>query len=269
MTTNSYRNPGSSQTINYTTNSDPSLAPGVAAEAGALCARTDVPSIYCHTGPLDTDWTLVGIPGSSGGIAPFFEDFILADAAGQADGWIITVSGPGGTGQIGNTEPTTVGTYELDVLAAPDIASAHLLRDFWRLESGSSKAKIRARANGTPAIGADFNLEIGHIDNAGVPNSVGVYFTAGLALGNSNWWVKLNAVLIDTGILVDNSFHTFRIEFDSISSQWSFYIDDQLVATQAAVGQQNKSLGFTLSGVGAFATLAVADYFFFNTEISR
>jgi len=60
MTFNSYRNPGSSQTINYTIDRDPTLPPGIPADDGALVARTDVPSIYYHSGPLDTDWTLIG-----------------------------------------------------------------------------------------------------------------------------------------------------------------------------------------------------------------
>lgn len=60
MASSSNSVPGSAQTINYTINSDPSLAPGLAAEPGALCARTDLPGIYCHTGPLDTDWSLMG-----------------------------------------------------------------------------------------------------------------------------------------------------------------------------------------------------------------
>ena len=60
MTSSSNSVPGSAQTINYTINSDPSLAPGLAAEPGALCARTDLPGIYCHTGPLDTDWSPMG-----------------------------------------------------------------------------------------------------------------------------------------------------------------------------------------------------------------
>jgi len=68
MTFNSYRNPGSSQTINYTIDRDPTVAPGIPAEAGALVARTDLPSIYYHSGPLDTDWTLIGSGIPSDGI---------------------------------------------------------------------------------------------------------------------------------------------------------------------------------------------------------
>lgn len=68
MTFSSYRNPGSSQTINYTIDRDPTLAPGIPAEDGALVARTDLPSIYYHSGPLDTDWTLIGSGISSDGI---------------------------------------------------------------------------------------------------------------------------------------------------------------------------------------------------------
>jgi hypothetical protein len=70
MTSSSNSVPGSAQTINHTINSDPSLAPGLAAEPGALCARTDLPGIYSHTGPLDTDWSPMG--GSS--LQPPFPD---------------------------------------------------------------------------------------------------------------------------------------------------------------------------------------------------
>lgn len=69
MTSSSYRNPGSSQTINYQIDGDPSIAPGLAAEANALCFRSDIPSLYAHSGPLDTDWTLIG-SGSGGASGP-------------------------------------------------------------------------------------------------------------------------------------------------------------------------------------------------------
>lgn len=78
MTSSSYRNPGSSQTINYTIDSDPSVV-GLAAEAGALCARLDDPSIYCHTGPLDTDWTRMGI-GGGGSSGSLLKDFSVNNA---------------------------------------------------------------------------------------------------------------------------------------------------------------------------------------------
>lgn len=94
MTSSSYRNPGSSQTINYQIDSDPSIAPGLAAEANALCFRSDIPSLYAHSGPLDTDWTQVGVgplaslksivvyaPGMINPSAPYYNNWDDVEAA--------------------------------------------------------------------------------------------------------------------------------------------------------------------------------------------
>jgi len=83
MTSSSYRNPGSSQTINYQSDTDPSLPPGIPAEANALCFRSDIPSLYAHNGPLDTDWTLVGSSASESSFALLNYDWEANTVDGQ------------------------------------------------------------------------------------------------------------------------------------------------------------------------------------------
>lgn len=232
-----------------------------------------------HDGSLSGNGTAgnpLSVVGAGGvGVVPFFDDFIHADqTTSQPTGWISTVTGPGGVTQMGlSTEVGTVGLAQCDVFAAPDTAALTGFRDWFRLETFPSHALFRLRADAAPTGVADFLLCAGHVDNNGVPGSVGVYFRAGFAAnGNSNWFAVVSTgapVVMDTGVLVDNAFHVFAIDFSTVAAQWTFSIDGVPVATIAAQGQQNKGLGWNLGGVGAFSTFAVADYFAFAAEISR
>lgn len=107
MTFSSYRNPGSSQTINYQSDKDPSLPPGIPAESNALCFRSDVPSLYAHSGPLDTDWTLVGGGGASdSAFALLNYDWNSPTILGQKNISSVTILGIG-VRQFAFTEPLT------------------------------------------------------------------------------------------------------------------------------------------------------------------
>jgi hypothetical protein len=58
---------GPSTSLNYFTDSDPTIGPGVQVPIWQLLVRTDSPSIYAKTGNGPNDWTLVGTASGGGG----------------------------------------------------------------------------------------------------------------------------------------------------------------------------------------------------------
>lgn len=167
-----------------------------------------------------------------------FDDFITGVNT-SALGWAFTGFGTGASSQnssAGNNDiDKAIGVLQIDT-GTTATGRVSLTRSLLTLGYCIWEIIWRIKIQKLSLPTELFFTQWGFIDNTGVGDPVdGVYFGYSSSINNGNLtaYCRSNNIetSVDTGILADTNFHTFKILVNELATSVEFYIDDTLVAT--------------------------------------